>query len=136
MNKNYNTRPFYSGIELAQFIETSNPKTNGRQQMIGLEILMYIPSKHRYELLQAFEMFSDKQENGHECSGRCIDRNIFECMGTPNCFLWIEKWTDIESLEVYLRTDRFRALLGAIQVLGKLDAIHKGELFELNRPGA
>ena len=103
--------------------------------MIGLEILMHIPSRHRHEFLQAFEIFSHKRENGHECSGRCIDRSIFESMGTPNRFLWMEKWTDSESLENYMKTDRFRALLGAIQVLGKLDAIHKGELSDLNQPG-
>lgn len=104
--------------------------------MIGLEILMHIPSKHRYELLQAFEIFSNKQENDHECTGECIDRSIFECMGTPNCFLWMERWTDLESLEDYMETDRFRALLGAIQVLGSLETIYKGELTELNQPGA
>ena len=100
--------------------------------MIGLEILMHIPSRHRHEFLQAFGIFPYNQETGHECSGGCIDRSIFECMGTPNRFLWLEKWTDLESLDEYMKSDRFKALLGAIQVLGKLDAIHKGELSELN----
>ena len=104
--------------------------------MIGLEILMHIPSKHRYELLQAFEIFSTKQKNGQECTGGCIDRSIFESMGTANRFLWMEKWTDQESLEIYMKTVRFKALLGAIQVLGKLDAIHKGELTEINQADA
>jgi quinol monooxygenase YgiN len=48
----------------------------------------------------------------------------------------VEKWTDLESLEDYMKTHRFRALLGAIQVLGKLDAVHKGELIELNTTSA
>jgi quinol monooxygenase YgiN len=104
--------------------------------MIGLQILMDIPSKHRHELLQAFEMLSNKQENGPKCTAGCLDRGIFESMGTANRFLWMEKWTDLESLEVYMNTDRFKALLGAIQVLGKLDAIHKGELIELNTTSA
>jgi quinol monooxygenase YgiN len=113
-----------------------NPKTNGRQRMIGLEIFMHIPPKHRHELLQAFEIFSIKQENGPECTGGCINRSIFESMGTANRFLWMEKWTDQESLEVYMKTVRFKALLGAIQVLGKLDAIHKGEFTEINQASA
>lgn len=104
--------------------------------MIGLEILMHIPPKHRHELLQAFEIFSNKKKSGHECTGGCIDRSIFESMGTANRFLWMEKWTDLESLEVYMNTDRFKALLGAIQVLGKLDAIHKGELTEIDQARA
>jgi quinol monooxygenase YgiN len=104
--------------------------------MIGLQILMHIPSKHRHELLQAFEMLSNKQENGQKCTTGCLDRSIFESMGTANSFLWVEKWTDLESLEDYMKTHRFRALLGAIQVLGKLDAVHKGELIELNTTSA
>jgi len=104
--------------------------------MIGLQILMDIPSKHRHELLQAFEMLSNKQENGPKCTAGCLDRSIFENMGTANRFIWMEKWTDLESLEVYMNTDRFEALLGAIQVLGKLDAIHKGELTEIDQAGA
>jgi quinol monooxygenase YgiN len=104
--------------------------------MIGLQILMHIPSKHRHELLQAFEMLSNKQENGPKCTAGCLDRSIFESMGTANRFLWMEKWADLELLEDYMKTDRFRALLGAIQVLGKLDAIHKGELIELNTTSA
>lgn len=103
--------------------------------MTGLEILMQIPSKHRHELLQAFEIFSNKQEKGHESTGGCIDRSIYECMGTPNRFLWVEKWTDLDALEEYMNTDRFKALLGAIQVLGNLDAIHRGELTEINQFG-
>jgi quinol monooxygenase YgiN len=97
---------------------------------------MHIPSKHRHELLQAFEMLSNKQENGPKCTAGCLDRSIFESMGTANRFLWMEKWADLELLEDYMKTDRFRALLGAIQVLGKLDAIHKGELIELNTTSA
>ena len=44
--------------------------------MIGLEIFMSIPSKHRHELLQAFEMLSNKQENGKKCTAGCLDRSI------------------------------------------------------------
>jgi len=99
--------------------------------MIGLQILMHIPSTHRHELLQAFEMFSHKRENSPEHSGGCLNRNIFECIGTPDSYLWLEKWTDLKSLEEYMKTDRFKALLGAIEVLGDLNAIHKGELSEL-----
>ncbi|MGB5620688.1 MAG: antibiotic biosynthesis monooxygenase, partial [Desulfobacterales bacterium] len=109
----------------------NNPKSLGRWQMIGLQILMHIPSTHRHELLQAFEIFSHKRENSPEHSGGCLNRNIFECIGTPDSYLWLENWTDLKSLEEYMKTDRFKALLGAIEVLGDLNAIHKGELSEL-----
>ena len=99
--------------------------------MVNLEILVRIQSDHRHEFIQAFEMFSMKQANGDKCTGACLDRSIFECIGTANCFLWLEKWADCESLDAYMQTNHFKAILGAIQVLGKLVAIHTGELSEL-----
>jgi len=100
--------------------------------MVNLEILVHISIEHRHEFMQAFEMFSMKQAKGDECTGACLDRSIFECIGTANCFLWLEKWTDSRSLDAYMETDHFKAILGAIQVLGKLVAIHTGELSELS----
>jgi quinol monooxygenase YgiN len=97
--------------------------------MVSLEILVRIPSTHRQEFMQTFEIFSDKQKDHRQASsGACLDRSIFECIGSPNCFLWIEKWADPQSLEAYMKTDRFKALLGAIQVLGELDVIHRCEM--------
>jgi len=103
--------------------------------MVGLEILVRIPTRHRQEFMQAFEMFSDKQDSDHECSGACLERSIFECTGIPNRFIWIEKWTDSQSLDQYLKTDRFKALLGAIQVLGELDSLNRCELYQVRING-
>ena len=100
--------------------------------MVNLEILVRISTEHRHEFMQAFEMFSMKQAKGDECTGACLDRSIFECIGTANCFLWLEQWTDFESLDAYMQTNHFKAILGALQVLGNLVAIHKGELSELS----
>ena len=100
--------------------------------MVNLEILVQIPNEHRREFMQAFEMFSRKQAQAQKSSGACLDRSIYECCDTSNCFLWLEKWTDTRALDAYIQTHQFKAVMGAIQVLGELKAIHKGELSELN----
>ena len=87
--------------------------------MVGLEILISIQSGQRQEFLQTIDMFRSQQVKDKARVG-C---NIFETVGTPNEFLWVEKWTDQRLLDDYLKTGRFKALLGAIQVLGKLDSL-------------
>jgi len=96
--------------------------------MVGLEILISIQSGQRHEFLQTIEMFRSQQEKDKACIG-C---NIFETVDTPNQFLWLEKWTEHRPLDDYVKTDRFKALLGAIQVLGELNSLHVVELKNLN----
>jgi len=92
--------------------------------MVGLEILVSIQSGQRQEFLQTIDMFRSQQGNDNVR----IDCSIFETVGTPNKFLWVEKWTDQRLLEGYMKTSRFKALLGAIQVLGELNSLHIAEI--------
>ena len=85
---------------------------------MGLEILVQIHSGKRQEFLQTSEWFQNQLTK--ICAGTFVDLTVFEAVGKPNHFLWIEKWTDLEPLELHMNTDRFRTLLGAIEVLGKL----------------
>ncbi len=59
------------------------------------------------------------------------DHYVLEAVDTPNQFFYLKQWTDRKLLDNFLKTDRFRALLGAIQVLGKLKNIQLVELEEL-----
>jgi quinol monooxygenase YgiN len=86
--------------------------------MVGLEILVQIQSGKRQEFLQMSEWFQNQLTK--TCDGACSDLTFFEAVGKPNHFLLIEKWTDLQPLEVHMNTDRFRTLLGAIEVLGEL----------------
>ena len=100
--------------------------------MVGLEILISIQPGQRHEFLQTIDMFHSRQVKGNDRIG-CT---IFEKVETPNEFLWVEKWTDQTPLDDYMKTGRFKALLGAIQVLGKLNSIHISVLKPLkNLPG-
>ena len=100
--------------------------------MVGLGILVTIKSEQRYEFLQTTDLF---------CCNREVDQSrigcsIFETVGNPNQFLWVEKWTDQVLLDEYMKTERFKALLGAIQVLGELNSFYILKLDTLNEiPG-
>ncbi|MGD9139373.1 MAG: antibiotic biosynthesis monooxygenase [Desulfobacterales bacterium] len=96
--------------------------------MVGLEILLSIQPGQRHEFLQTVDMFRCQN---HTAKAR-IGCSLFETVGTPNQFLWVEKWTDQGALDDYMKTDRFRALLGAIQVLGGLNNLHIAEIKMLN----
>jgi quinol monooxygenase YgiN len=84
--------------------------------MIGLEILVKIQPEKRYEFLQTFEILTQANHKARDC----IEQTLFEKSNEPNSFLWIEDWKNSESLESYRQTEKFRSLLGAIDVLGSL----------------
>ncbi len=92
--------------------------------MVGLEILVNIQSGKRQEFLQAVDMFCNRQAIDNPGTGS----TVFEAVGTPNQFFWLEQWTDRRSLDDYLKTERFKALLGAIEVLGELERMQVVEL--------
>jgi quinol monooxygenase YgiN len=94
--------------------------------MVGLEILISIQSGQRQEFLQTIDMFRSQQVKNTARIG-C---HIFEKVDTPNQFLWVEKWKDRKPLDDYMKTGRFKALLGAIQVLGELISL---QFFELKK---
>lgn len=89
-----------------------------------LEILVSIKSNKKTEFIQLFEFLSGPS---YQMSGR-TEQRLLEEVGRPNHLLWKEQWNDAKSLESYFRSNNFRALLGAILVLGKLDEIRMGEL--------
>ena len=95
--------------------------------MVGLQIMVTIQSGNRQEFLQAIDMLCSQKETDNDGA----DYYIFEAVDTPNHFFYLQRWTDRRMLDNYLKTDRFRALLGAIQVLGKLKTIQLVELEDL-----
>jgi quinol monooxygenase YgiN len=84
--------------------------------MIGLEILVKIQPEKRYEFLQTFELMTQSNSKARDC----IEQTLFEKSNETNSFLWVEDWKNNESLESYRQTEKFRSLLGAIDVLGSL----------------
>ncbi len=95
--------------------------------MVGLEMQVLLPKAKRREFFQAFEFLSTKQFR----SSTCIGQSLYEDVGESSHFLWIEQWTDLKALEDHLKSDQFRSLLGAIEVLGELKNLY---LVEFRKP--
>jgi quinol monooxygenase YgiN len=96
--------------------------------MVGLEIIASIQPEQRQEFLQTIDMFRRQPD---EDKAR-ISCSIFETVGMPNQFIWIEKWAGQEPLDAYLHSRRFKALLGSIRVLGELNSLQIAEVKKLN----
>jgi len=50
----------------------------------------------------------------------CLKRRVYEEAYLPTNLLLVEQWSDRAAMNSYLSSDQFRALVGAVKVLGKL----------------
>ncbi len=82
--------------------------------MVELEILFKIYPKKRAEFLLAFDMM----KTGESLEKNRIDLELFELVRESNTFLWRELWDNAESLSHYCNENKYRALMGAIDILG------------------
>lgn len=92
--------------------------------MIGLELSVRSDAGHRTELLQTLQNLCSEQLSdaaGAEC-------RVFEDLCKPNRFLWLQWWRSSRKLQEHLGSEAFRTLLGAVKVLGELDAARIVEL--------
>jgi len=84
--------------------------------MVGLEILIRIRPEKRIEFLQAFDMLTKLGQT----EDKCIELELFETVTEVNTILWLEHWPDDESLANYYLSNKFRSLMGAIDVMGEI----------------
>jgi quinol monooxygenase YgiN len=87
----------------------------------GIEVAMSTSQAHRRELIQALEGLRKRaisDESGCAC-------DFFEDLAAPNRFLWTEWWRTTRETDRAQASDRFRALLGAVQLLGTLEAVRR-----------
>jgi quinol monooxygenase YgiN len=74
---------------------------------------------HRRELIQTLDGLMDRiSESEPDCG--C---EVFEDLAVANRFLWSEWWPSVEECESAQDSERFRALIGAIKVLGSLESV-------------
>ena len=92
--------------------------------MIGLELSVQSDAGHRTELLQTLQNLCHEQLNDAS-SAEC---RVFEDLTKPNRFLWLQWWRSSRQLQEHLGSASFRTLLGAVKVLGALDAARIVEL--------
>lgn len=81
---------------------------------VGIQITVDVKPESREEFLQAMEALRSKET----LPGDRVSSGLFEDRRQRNRFLLIEHWQDPGQLEECLQSDRFRAVIGAVTVLG------------------
>jgi quinol monooxygenase YgiN len=84
--------------------------------MIGVVIRAKVEPDQRHELMQMFKETSRTDQ----LPAACLERRVYEEAHLPTNLLLVEHWSDKEAMNSYLLSDPFRALIGAVKVLGKL----------------
>jgi quinol monooxygenase YgiN len=57
----------------------------------------------------------------------CLERRVYEDATAPTNLILVEEWLDTAAMNSYLSSERFRALIGAVKVLGKLVDVRTSE---------
>ena len=84
--------------------------------MIGVIIRARVEPHQRHELMQMFNEISRPDR----LPVACLERRIYEECHLPTNLLLVEQWSEKGALNSHLSSDQFRALIGAVKVLGKL----------------
>ena len=84
--------------------------------MIGLIIRAEVEPDQRRELIQMCKSWL----TSNQVPKACAERRVYEDVITPTCLLLIEEWSNQEAMHSYLSSEPFRALIGAVKVLGNL----------------
>ena len=83
--------------------------------MIGIVIRAGVEPEQRHELMQMFKETSRPDQ----LPVACLERRVYEEAHLPTNLLLVEQWPDKAAMNSYLSSDQFRALIGAVKVLGK-----------------
>jgi len=84
--------------------------------MIGVVIRGGVEPDQRHELMQMFKATSRPDQWPESC----LERRVYEEAHLPTNLMLVEQWSDKAAMNSYLSSDQFRALIGAVKVLGKL----------------
>ncbi len=98
--------------------------------MTGLVIIARVEPHQRHELMQMFQEVSRPDQ----LLAACLERRIYEESHSPTNLLLVEHWSERAALNSYLSSDQFRALIGAVKVLGKLVDVRIFEATSIQDP--
>jgi quinol monooxygenase YgiN len=87
--------------------------------VIDILIRAQVEPDQRHELMQMCKSWLASPS----LQGACLERRVYEDAISPKDLLLIEQWSDETALNAYLSSDSFRALVGAIKVLGRLEQV-------------
>ena len=91
--------------------------------MTAIIIKARVKPEHRHELMQ---MFRDASQ-ADQLPAACLERRLYEEAIAPMNLLLVEEWSDPAAMNAYISSERFRALIGAVKVLGELADIRISE---------
>jgi quinol monooxygenase YgiN len=57
----------------------------------------------------------------------CLERRVYEDAAAPTNLMLVEEWLDTSAMNAYVSSERFRALIGAMKVLGELVDVRVSE---------
>jgi len=84
--------------------------------MTGILIRGRVEPEQRHELMQMCKSWLV----ANQLPAACLERRVYEDAISPTNLLLIEQWSERAAMHSYLSSDRFRALIGAVKVLGTL----------------
>jgi quinol monooxygenase YgiN len=84
--------------------------------VIGVIIRAEVEPDQRRELIQMCKSWLASNQVPKACS----ERRVYEDVISPTCLLLVEEWSNQEAMQIYLSSEPFRALIGAVKVLGNL----------------
>ena len=84
--------------------------------MIGIIIRAEVEPDQRRELMQMCKSWIAS----NQLPAACLERRLYANVISPTHLLLVEHWLDTVAMNSYLSSERFRALIGAIKVLGEL----------------
>lgn len=92
--------------------------------MVLLKIAVAIKPQKRTEFLQAMQslVLAAPPEAG------CLERVVYQRIDDENAYCCLEVWESEEKISAHRCTDRFKALLGAVQVLGEIKELKQNVL--------
>lgn len=91
--------------------------------MSAVLIRAEVESEQRHELMQMCKSWM----GSNPLPAACLERRVYEDAVSPTYLLLVEEWSNEEAMRSYLLSERFRALIGAIKVLGTLRDLRIGE---------
>ena len=97
--------------------------TTGCKTVTGILIRARVEPEHRHELMQMFKQTSQM----NQLPAACLERRLYEEAISPTNLLLVEEWSDETAMNAYMSSERFRALIGAVKVLGGLVDIRISE---------
>jgi quinol monooxygenase YgiN len=110
---------FFSRIHFALNCLNALTSFGGRkpeQSMIGVVIRAGVEPYQRHELTQMFK----ETGQADQLPKGCLERRVYEEAHSPTNLLLVEQWSDRAAMNSYLSSNQFRALIGAVKVLGTL----------------